>query len=661
MKNISENIYSKSGVKLFASLACLLAVIALQGCGGNGAGAAGGAATATGSSISVDAFSLKAKSVTVLSSQPNLPSDGKTTAALTIIVKDDGNRALENATVDLSTTDAGSVIQFDSKKTGPDGTIKATLISTGKSNRVIPIVAIVGTNKTTFDIAVSGTSLTLSGPQAITATKSGEYTLSLRDSAGTAFPNMPVVLTSLAGNTFSPAQVVTDSNGQAKFAVTATKGGTDTISVSSAGASGSIAITIASSQLEMTNVVSNEEVLVGQSKTVSLKLTNASGPVANQTIFVSSTRGNVVPSAGSVTTDGSGSATFTVNSPTAGISTLNVSGPGGTSANANVEFVSKTPSSISLQPSKQIISANPAGSAGNNSSLLATVRDATGNPVKGVRVNFSADLDPSNGLIEPGYAITDSAGLASVAFVAGASASGPNGIILKASVAGSGPVVSANSSLTVTNGGISIRIGTGNRLAEDERKIRYEAYWTALVVDSAGKPIVNAPVAIQVVPLEYYKGEWAKSPVIGGDLQWGRKSGYTVCDSEDGIADLVTGIKDPTRLDGVLQASAEDVNGNGRLDPGNVASSSFFGTTNTTDSSGFADFKITYAKSYARFVKVRIDVKTQVSGSEASVSESFVLNITAEDAILSAPPGALDSAGVYAGPFGKATTCTNPN
>jgi Bacterial Ig-like domain (group 1) len=660
MKKIPRNLYLKSGFNLFASAACIVGVLTLQGCGGNGAGGAGAGAGTSGSSISTDAFSLKAKSVTVLSSQPNLPSDGKTTAALTIIVKDDGNRALENATVDLSTTDSGSVIQFDSKKTGPDGTIKATLISTGKSNRVIPVVAVVGTNKTTFDIAVSGTSLTLSGPQAITANKSGEYTLSLRDSAGIAFPNMPVVLTSQAGNTFSPAQVVTDSNGQARFIVTAVKGGTDTITVASAGASGSIAIAIASSQLEMTNVTSNEEVLVGQSKTVSLKLSTASGVLANQAILVSSTRGNVVPASGSVTTDALGLATFTVNSPTAGISTLNVSGPGGTSAKASVEFVSKTPSSISLQPSKQIISANPAGSSGNTSSLLATVRDATGNPVKGVRINFSADLDPSNGLIEPGYAITDSAGLASVAFVAGASASGPNGIILKASVAG-GPTVSANSLLTVTNGGVSIRIGTGNRLIEDINKIRYEALWTALVVDSAGKPIANAPVAIQVVPLEYYKGSWDKLAVAGGTSQWVRSSPYTTCESEDGIADPATGIKDPTRLDGVLQVAIEDINGNNRLDPGNVASSSFFGTTNTTDSSGFADFKITYAKSYARFVKVRIDVKTQVSGSEASVSESFLLNLTADDAILPAPPATLDGTGNYIGPFGRATTCSNPN
>jgi Bacterial Ig-like domain (group 1) len=657
MKNFSINLWSKSGLNLLASLACILGVITLNGCGGSGAGAAGAGATSTGITTSVDAFSLKAKSVTVLSSQPNLPSDGKINATLTIIVKDEGNRALENATVDLSTTDTGSVIQYDSKKTGADGTIKATLISTGKSNRVVPVVATVGSTTVTFNLPITGTSLTLSGPAAITLDKTGEYSLSLRDSSGAAFGNVPITVTSTAGNSFSPTVITTDANGQAKFTVNALKSGADTISIAAAGASSALSVNIASAQLQMTNVIANEEVLVGQSKTVSLLLTDGGIPQPNKAISLSSTRGSTVPASGTVQTNGSGVATFSISSATAGIGTLNVAGPGGTSASANVEFVSKTPFAVSLQPSKAIVASNPLGSSGNTSQLLATVRDATGNPVKGVQVNFSADLDPSNGSIVPGFALTDSAGVASVAFVAGASSSGPNGVKLKANVAVA-PTITANSLLTVTSGGISIRIGTGNLLTS-EADVRYKFAWTALVVDSAGKPIAGAPISIQVVPLEYYKGVWEKLPSATEPL-WGRANGYITCASEDGIADPVTGVTDPTLLDGRLQLS-EDVNGNGTLQPGNVASSSFVNVTSLTDDAGFSDFTINWPKSFSLWAKIRIDVKTQVKGSEASVSESFLLPILIGDAKLPSPPATYNSNGIPTGAFGSAGTCNNPN
>jgi Bacterial Ig-like domain (group 1) len=645
----------------------------LQACGGSGAGAGGPGSGPAISAVSSDATSLKATSVVVLSSQPNLPSDGKTKATLTVIVKDSGNRALENAVVDLSTTDAGSFIQFDTRKTGPDGTIKATLTSTGKGNRVIPVVAVVGANKSTIDIPVSGTAMTLSGPQSIAVNNTGKYSLALRDSSGIAFANAPVTLSSQSGNTFTPATVITDANGQASFTINAAKTGPDVVTVAAAGSSSTIAFTVASAQIQL-DIAANDEVLVGTLKTVTVRLTDVAG-AANKPISVSSTRGTVAPSTGSVTTDGSGVATFTVRSLTAGIGTINVTGPSGTSTSANVEFVSKVPAAIRLVPSSPIVASNPAGSSGNSSQLLATVRDATGNPVKGVRVNFSADLDPSNGLIQPGFALTDASGVATVAFLAGASASGPNGVSLKVNVEGS-PAISATTQLTVTNGGISIRIGTNNVL-EIEGDVRNNFKWTALVVDSAGKPIPDAPVSIQVVPIAYYKGSWFNYG-SQSSFNWGRATPSRECFSEDGLVDQVTGAIDINKLDGVKQES-EDINGSGKLEPGNIASSSFVNGTNVTNSSGFADFTINWAISYSLFAKIRIDVKTLVRGTEASVSESFVLPLRVDSAERKTPPAIYNTDPVTGqiiavGPFGSVTSdtldlsgavvktaCQNPN
>jgi Bacterial Ig-like domain (group 1) len=640
------------------STVCVGALFLLQACGGSGAGA-GGPGSSSGTAISVvssDATSLKATSVVLLSNQPNLPSDGKTKATLTVIVKDEGNRALENAVVDLSTTDSGSFIQFGSRKTGADGTITATLTSTGKNNRVIPILAVVGANKSTIDIPVSGTALTLSGPQSIPDKGKGSYSVALRDSAGIASANIPVTFSSQAGNTFTPATVTTDANGQAKFTVNATKTGLDTVTVSAAGATSSVSFTVATAQIQM-DVSANDEALVGSAKTVTVLLSDTAG-VGNKTISISSTRGLLTPASGVITTDASGAATFTVSSQTAGIATLNVSGPSGTSATSNLEFVSKVPAAVRLVPSKPIVSSNPAGSSGNSSQLLATVRDATGNPVKGIRVNFSADLDPSNGIIEPGFALTDSSGVATVAFIAGASASGPNGVSLKANVEGNS-TINASTLLTVTNGGVSIRIGTNNKLSLVD-DIKYNFKWTALVVDSAGKPIADAPISVQVVPLAYYKGTWVN---LGSSSNyfWSRSTNAKECFSEDGLVDQVTGAVDVTKLDGVLQAS-EDINGSGRLEPGNIASSSFTALGNATDLTGFADFNISWAVSYSLFAKIRIDVKTLVRGTEASVSETFVLPFRKDEIEATAPPAIYDGNLVAKGPFGSnLVSCTNPN
>src|SRR5690606_37379173 len=91
---------------------------------------------------------------------------------------------------------------------------------------------------------------------------------------------------------------------------------------------------------------------------------------------------------------------------------------------------------LSLQASPTVVGVNLSPSGTNSSQLTAVVRDAADNPVKNVRVNFSSVADPSNGRIEPGFAMTDSSGAATTSFIPGASTTGPGGVILQASVHG---------------------------------------------------------------------------------------------------------------------------------------------------------------------------------------------------------------------------------
>jgi Bacterial Ig-like domain (group 1) len=647
---ISQAMLNISKTALCATL--VSATLLIQGCGGNGAGAAGaGSSTPTGSSSSsTNAATLSAKSVILLTNQPNLASDGKTTATITVLVKDDGNRALAGAVVDLTSTDPGVVIQQASTKTGADGSITATLTSTAKTNRIIPLKATVGVNTATLDIPVSGTTVTLNGPLSLPFGGSGDFTVIAKDSAGNPVANADVVLKSTAGNTFSPATVKTNTNGQASTKVTIAKSGADTITADAAGGSGSVKLTIASTLLSFTGVTAAEDVIVNTVKTVGILLTENGAPVVSKVLSVNATRGSISIAGGgkTVTTDSAGRATFSVSSSDAGPSTLTVSDAAATIVTTTpIAFISTTPSAVKIQAAPATVAANAIGASGNSSQLLASVKDVSGNPVKGVMVNFSAVADPSHGRIEPSSAVTDSAGNATVAFISGPDVTGPDQVVLQASVNGT-TIPNSSATLTVASRQVSIRLGTGNKIEVDSIT-KYKFPWTAVIVDSAGSPISGALVTVQVVPIGYYKGSWVKSGKfwVSGAFQTQPNGTETVpltivneqfCPSEDFI-----------RADGNLQVG-EDLNSNGKLDPGGVATTDVPPTGKVTGANGFVDFNVLYAKSFSQFTKVRIDVRAQVSGTESVVSETFILPMEATDAQADAPP---TIPGSLSGPFGK--------
>jgi hypothetical protein len=650
---------------LTATIIISLAAI-LQGCGGNGAGSSGSGGV--GGSAAVKS----AASVALLTSAPSLSSDGKTKSTITVFVKDAANLVLKNAQVDLSTNDPDSVLQSSGTRTADDGTVTATLSSTGKANRVIQVKAIVGDIVKVLDIPVTGTLLTVSGPLSVTVNGTADYTAALKDSSGNGVGGLPVTLRSSAGNTFTPASVVTDSNGQARFKINATRAGVDNWTAEAGGAGFPFSVNVASTQLVITGVSAGEEVVVGASKTIGILLTQNGVPAASKTLVVSATRGTVaaLPGGGAtVITNTSGVASFSITSPTAGVSSISVTGLDGTIATSAVEFISTTPAVVKLQVSKSVVSANAIGSSTNTSQLntsdlIATVQDAAGNPVKNITVTFSAINDPSAGSVSPGYAITDRAGVASVTFVAGPKSTGPDEVIMSAAV-GTGSITSI-AKLTVASRGISVRIGTGSSLVPDGLT-RYSFPWNALVVDSAGAPIEGAVVTVQVVPTGYFKGNWAFGPdsgVAGATELWrptayktdlsGRRLPLPIPPATTSfptpIARAFCPSEDTSPQDGSLQQGIEDLNNNGRLDPGNIASSNVGAAGIKTGPNGFIDFTITYARSYALFASVRIDVKVQVAGTESVVSQEFVLPFSYDDA--RKPDGAPLVGSGSEGPFG---------
>ena len=81
---------------------------------------------------------------------------------------------------------------------------------------------------------------------------------------------------------------------------------------------------------------------------------------------------------------------------------------------------------------------------------------------------------------------------------------------------------------------------------------------------------------------------------------------------------------------GIFQVPPDnDVNGNGTLQPGNVATVS--ANNLTTDASGFAFFNVVYAQEYAQWVRVELSARATVAGSEAIERTIFVLPILASE------------------------------
>lgn len=601
----------------------LVAVFAQIGCG-EGAGGSGAGASAVGGSTS----GASTTTLDVFANRPNLDSDGKTPVVITAIAKDVNNVVAKNQPVTIATSDRGASITQKSSKTGDDGTVTAEVRIVDPTLRRIPVAVVSGAARADLAIDVVGTSLTLSGPTTIVAGGNANLTGTLRDSSKQPISGAPVTFSSSAGSTFSPSTVTTDSSGQFTVTVTpsASASSGDTISASAFGAVAVLATRTSPSNLTFVTPASASEIVVSSLtvpnlQTITVNLVESGVPAASKTIGISTTRGQFASgsSTTSVTTDASGTASTTISSLTAGATTITATAPDGTQQTLSVEFVSRTAAQIALQPSPGTVPVN-LSTAGQQSSaqLIARVRDSAGNPVKGVVVAFAADTDPSSGTIAPGQATTDSQGAATSAFIPGPNSTGNNAIVIRATVV-STPSVTTVANLTAARRALQIRFGTGNKLLSDTDKTYYEIPWIIIVTDASGNPQPNVLVQPDIVPTKFYKGQMvlAVAPASG----WVRQVDQE-CNSEDQNANQ--------RLD---TTPAEDVNGNGTLDPGNVTVIRPDGGVSEmrTDTNGSVKMFVRYPQNYALWVEVRLRVKATVDGTEFTQFETFLLPVLADD------------------------------
>lgn len=638
----------------------LLATIMLTAC--NGSSEDGNSTTTPTPTPVPGTASAVAAKMEVLISSPNLASDGNTPVVVSARVKDANNVLLEGQTVVFSTTDSAQISVNAGGITDKTGTATAN-VTTGndQSSRNIKITATVQTLPSSASVAqsatvsVSGTKITLNGTMSLVVSKESALTINLKDAAGKGIANQLVALESALKNTFklqggaAASSVTTDSTGQATVKYVANNPGNDVVKASSLGESVTLNVAISNNTFSFTPSSASQagvdfnkvpaEVNIGSAITLDLLYSINGSPQANKDILFNATRGDVSPI--NVKTDSNGKARVVTTSTTAGPVQITASATG-ISNSYDVEFVAITPDNIVVQADSAVVR------SGAKTGINATVRDVSGNLVKNQLVTFKL-TDPTGGSLSIGSGTTNSSGQTSTNYTAGNSTSAKDGVTITASIPAANK--SAETKLTVGGKALFVRLGTGNKIEEANTTQNLMPY-SIIVTDAAGSPVAGALLTLTIIPNQYLKGQYetADCDADGKPDCWAQKSPITTCASEDLNSN---GILDKTPID-------EDVNKNGRLEPGNVASvyDALDPSKNTvkTDATGSAFIKVLYGKNFATWAKVMLRASTIVEGSEYGDQVFVILPGLAKDYTdLKIPPPGETS------PFGIASVCTNPN
>jgi len=600
---------------------------------------------------------VTASTVQLLVSSPQMLSSGITPTDLTAVVLNDQGQVLAGRTVNFSALQEVSPNKvldpsayINNISTGgisdANGIVTAKLmLGSEKSNREIIVSATCDTVVKTNKISVVNTSVGISGNTSIAFNDSTKLTISLKDAASVAIPEVPVTVTSKTGNTIEVSQATTDSSGSIVATVTVTKLGNDVITVQAGGVTKTQALTISSASFNFTAPeavvpLTTPQIYLNTPTDVSLTWIDAGTPQAGKKVTFSSSRGSFDPP-NPATTDGDGGVTVKVSSNSAGPAIITAYGPGGTpSATKEVLFVANTASTVTIQALPAILkpTTTTAGQNDNVSTISAVVRDEKNNLVKDARVTFSIVEDPTSGELSSSTAVTDVSGTASVNYTSGNVSSPQNGVIIRATVNDiNGEVLAdpvpapADATLTVGGSALFVRLGTDNQVT-DTPPTNLSKTYSALVTDAAGNPVpAGTTVHFVLRPEDYRKGSYELVPIIDSLFSQWVQGSYP---NTGGVSSWVQGlpttcVNEDVNFNGIIDPPGdEDFNHNGVLDPGGVAS---VNPTAITDANGFATATVAYPKDHAGWVQVLLEARAGVAGNDPPNSVSFVLAGLAED------------------------------
>ena len=626
--------------------AALILATLLAGCGGGASDAqaplgcslgtpanCGGSVQPTTPSAPPTAADPAAKvaSVSLVFSSNELPSAGAAGSEVTVtaLVKTAENTAVAGAKVEFS-ADSGLLAAAGSV-TDASGKATATLGTGGsKLNRPIKVSAKVGSQAASGVVTVTGTRLTFSGPAFLTLGSTADLVATLVDSADRPIAGATLVASTVIGNGVQVAAKPSDSRGQVAVQFSASKRGTEQLTLSALGATTTRSILVGGSDVTLTPSVAVDtgggellsEISVGACAPVGGSyLIGGSGQSGSVTLNAS--RGQLyrdsgcsLPLQGPLTLAGGAFADAWIRSENAGVSSIEARVAGGPSGSTKVEFVARLGygAQLNLQADAALVG------GGERSNLIAVVRDGTpaNNLVKGATVQFSILADPSGGnLLSPFTAVTGSDGIARAVFVAGPSDGGKNGTVIQARVPEM-PSATGVTNLTVNKKALSIQFGTGNRLVEFSTAVLQQDF-AVFVSDSAGNPVPGVAISAAAWPTNYKKGYYSFAFDSATDNEKGiwrvDEQFSSTCANED------------VQRKGLYEL-AYDANNNGMLEPGIPLSVTSSGRT---DAMGMATVSLRYPRDRAAWIKAEVAVTGTVAGTESVARNAFWLPALSKD------------------------------
>lgn len=635
--------------------ACCIATLLSAGCSGDAQREF--EETTTGGTTA--AAGVPAAEVLLTQSAVTVTSDGRQTVRFFATVKGAGNVALAAQPVVFAASGAGVTLTVVLPATGAQGQPAEALLSvTESTNRALTVTATSGGRSASGEVAVVGTSVAITGPASVATGAAATFQVLVKDASGGPLAGKPLTATSAAGNPVSLVPASTDSRGAASLVLTPASSGTDTVTVSAAGASGQLSVQVSPTAMSFDTPPEATEIVVNSPpRAIRIRVLENGVPLANAAIGFTATRGTL--GAASVTTDGAGYASTTIASPETGRALVAATAPNGTVATREMSFVADRAARIEVQASPTTVGVNVSGSTTESSQITAVVRDLANNPVRGARVNFTAS-DPSGGAgLSQSFALTDASGRATTTFLPGPLPTGADRIVVTGTVdctytatgvqcvpPGAGVLFTDQTQLTASRRTLQIRIGTGNEIKKIESApapVFNEMPYGVVVTDSAGNPVGGVKLNATVVGLDYRKGFWFRIPCGPGDPCWSQQVDAT-CPSEDANTNLLL---DP----------GEDLNRDGVLTPGNVGAA-YFGPTGeltsaVSDSEGSAVLRIRYLRDRSLWVNTRIRITASVpDGTEGAESVAFVLPVISADLkdAGAPPPGGVSPYGTGACP-----------
>ena len=604
----------------------------LAGCSGSGNTITGQAGGGGGGTAEANSISLIVSS-TQLGTQP-----GANPVIVTAQVKDVANAVIQGATVFFAATSGD--ITVTQQVTDPTGNAIAEVRNGGDpTNRTITVTATVlrpdGTSvQNSINIQVGTTRLRfIAGPAALAQGDSADYTVALEDELGQGIAGQLVGLTSALGNTISAGSTVTDSAGVVQFTYTATTAGTDTIGATALNSNvvASQTVDISNDSFSLAIAGGLTEIPLNTPTNVTVTWISGGVPVVGSPVNFATTRGVLTPTSG--VTDGAGQVTVSIQAATAGPVLINATGqPSGPTTSISAEFIATIPANLDLQAEPLTIA------TGDQSTLTAQVTDANSNPVKNQVVDFSILLDPSSGSLSSPTAVTDSSGRAVTVYTAGATSTAQDGVQIQAVIQGT--AITALENLTVARKELFISLGTGNDINEPNQA-QFRKEWVVQVTDADGNAVNGVNVQVSINSLQ-----WIQGCYVQGTTQWVQMV-TAVCDDEDSNRNGVLDTFPTVPVD-------EDFNSNGRIEAGNIALVAAQGgiagqaANVVTDITGSALVDVFYPQNYHGWVRVEIEAKASVAGTETRRTVSFVLDAKAADIVnlQASPPGQFS-------PFGR--------